>query len=260
VAILQFDEEGARRIDRTYATSDVVAQRAAVLALLDLQPGERVVDVGSGPGYLLASMADAVGPGGAVHGVDPSPPMNTLARARADDRHWVEITEGDALTLPLPDRTVDVAVATQVYEYVADVPAALAELRRVLRPRGRILLLDTDWDSVVWHVADRARHARVMAAWEEHLVHPRLPRTLAALARRAGFTVTGQHVIPLFNAELREDSYSANTMDLIAAFVPGHQGLTADDARGWLADLRARAAEGEYFFTMNRYCVLATAP
>jgi arsenite methyltransferase len=78
--------------------------------------------------------------------------------------------------------------------------------------------------------------------------------------RRAGFTVTGQHVIPLFNPELREDSYSANTMELIAAFVPGRQGLTVDDARDWLADLRARAAEGEYFFNMNRFVVLAELP
>jgi SAM-dependent methyltransferase len=205
-------------------------------------------------------MADAVGPGGAVHGVDPSPSMNALARARVADRDWVQVTEGDALALPLPERTFDVAVSTQVLEYVADIPTALAELRRVLRPGGRMLLLDTDWDSVVWHVADRARHARVMAAWEEHLVHPRLPRTLAAFVRRAGLTVTGQHVIPLLNDELGEDSYSANTMDLIAAFVPGRQGLTTDDARDWLADLRTRAAEGEYFFNMNRYCVLATAP
>jgi ubiquinone/menaquinone biosynthesis C-methylase UbiE len=258
--MLEFDEAAARNLDRTYATPDIVAQRAAVLALLDLQPGERVVDVGSGPGYLLASMADAVGPAGTVHGVDPSPPMNALARARASDRYWVHISEGDALALPLPDRTVDVAVSTQVYEYVADIPAALAELRRVLCPGGRVLLLDTDWDSVVWHVADRARHARVMAAWEEHLAHPRLPRTLAGLLRRAGFTVAGQHVIPLFNPELHEDTYSANIMQLIARFVAGRQGVTAEEAQGWSADVRARAAEGEYFFSVNRYCVLAAAP
>jgi len=260
VAMLEFDEAAARNLDRTYATPDIVAQRASVLALLDLQPGERVVDIGSGPGYLLASMADAVGPGGTVHGVDPSPPMNGLAQARAGDRDWVHITEGDALALPLPGRSVDVAVSTQVYEYVADIPAALAELRRVLRPGGRVLLLDTDWDSVVWHVTDRARHARVMAAWEEHLAHPRLPRTLAGLLRRAGFTVNGQHVIPLFNPELHEDTYSANIMQLIARFVPGRQGVTAEDAQGWSADVRARAAEGEYFFSVNRYCVLAAAP
>lgn len=256
---LQFDDAGARHIERTYGTPDVVAQRAAVLDLLAAQPGERIVDIGSGTGYLLASIADAVGPSGAVHGVDPSAAMNTLAAARNADRPWVHVVEGHALDLPCADGSCDAAVSTQVYEYVTDVPAALAELRRVLRPGGRALVLDTDWDSVVWHTADRDRHARVMAAWEEHLVHPRLPRTLAGMVRRAEFTVTGQHVIPLFNTELHADTYSANTMDLIARFVVGRRGLTAADAEAWLTDLRARAAEGDYFFSMNRYCVSAIA-
>ncbi|MGH3565584.1 MAG: methyltransferase domain-containing protein [Pseudonocardia sp.] len=223
--MLEFDEAAARHIERTYATPDVVAQRAEVLALLDPRPGERALDVG----YLVASIADLVGATGTVHGVDPSAAMNSLAAARNVDRPWVEIDQGDALALPYPDGFFDVAVSTQVYEYVADVAAALAELRRVLRPGGRVLVLDTDWDSVIWHVADRERHARVLAAGEEHLVHPRLPRTLAGLARRAGFRVTGR------------------------------QGLTAADADAWLTDPRARAADGDYFFSMNRYCVLATA-
>jgi arsenite methyltransferase len=259
MAQLEFDEAGARHIERTYGTPDVVAQREAVLQLLAVRPGERVVDVGSGTGYLLASLADAVGPSGAAHGVDPSPAMNALAAARTADRPWTRVHQGDALTLPVPDGSCDVAVSTQVYEYVPDVPAALTELRRVLRTGGRALVLDTDWDSVVWHTADRALHARVMAAWEEHLVHPRLPRTLAGTVRRAGFTVTGQHVVPLLNTELHEDTYSANTMHLIARFVAGRQGLTADDADAWVADLHARAAEGDYFFSLNRYCVLAEA-
>jgi arsenite methyltransferase len=66
--------------------------------------------------------------------------------------------------LPYPHRAFDAAVSTQVYEYVADVATAPAELRRLLRPGGRALVLDTEWDSVVWHVADRDRHRRIMAA------------------------------------------------------------------------------------------------
>lgn len=258
MAMLEFDEAAARHIERTYATPDVVAQRAEVLALLDPRPGERVLDVGSGTGYLVASIADLVGETGAVHGVDPSAAMNSLAAVRNADRPWVRIDQGDALALPYPERSFDVAVSTQVYEYVTDVAAALTELRRVLRPGGRALILDTDWDSVIWHVADRERHARVMAAWEEHLAHPRLPRTLAGLVRRAGFRIIGQRVIPLFNTDLHDDTFSANTMSLIAAFVGGRQGVTAADTDAWLADLRARAADGDYFFSMNRYCVLAT--
>ena len=69
MAMLEFDEHATRQIQRLYATPDVVEQREQVLALLSPQPGERILDVGSGPGFLVASMADAVGDRGAVHGL-----------------------------------------------------------------------------------------------------------------------------------------------------------------------------------------------
>jgi len=259
MSMLQFDDDAARRIHRVYSTPEVVQQRAEVLALLAAQPGERVLDVGSGPGFLVASLADAVGPGGAVHGLDPSTPMNTVARDLTASRSWVSIDDGDALALPYADGLFDAAVSTQVYEYVADIPAALAELRRVLRTGGRALVLDTDWDSVVWHAADRERHRRVMTAWEEHLVHPHLPCTLAGQLRRAGFRVTRRSLIPLFNAAYEQDTFSAHIMELIARFVEGRQGLTGADADAWIADLRQRGAEDDYLFSVNRYCFLAVA-
>jgi arsenite methyltransferase len=259
MAMLEFDEAGARRIERTYATPDVVAQRAAVLARLAPRPGERILDVGSGPGYLLASLAEAVGPEGAVHGLDPSTSMNRLARTRTASSGRVWIEEGDAAALPHADGAFDAAVSTQVYEYVADVPAALAELRRVLRPGGRAVVLDTDWDSVVWSVADRDRHRRVMAAWDEHLVDPHLPCTLPGHLRRAGFEVTDRALIPLVNTRWDEDSYSVLTIGTIAAFVQGRSGITADEVRGWAADLAARGREDDYLFSVDRYCFTAVA-
>jgi ubiquinone/menaquinone biosynthesis C-methylase UbiE len=256
---MEFDESAARRVERAYATPDVVAQRAQVMELLAPQPGERVLDIGSGPGYLAAAIADAVGSAGAVHALDASTPMNALARARAADRPWLHVDEGDAVALPYGDAAFDAAVSTQVYEYVADMPRALDELRRVLRPGGRTLILDTDWDSLVWHTRDRALHQRVVTAWEEHLVHPRLPRTLAGLLRRAGFEVTGQRALVLFNPQLHGQTFSANLMELVAEFVTGRQGLTAADVDAWRADLHARGAADEYFYSLNRYVVLATA-
>lgn len=256
--MLSFDDErAARDLERAYATPDVVAQRAEVLALLAPQPGERVLDVGSGPGYLLAAVADAVGPAGAACGVDPSAAMNALAAGRTAGRPQARVDPGDAFALPHPDAAFDAVVSTQVLEYVPDIPAALAEIRRVLAPGGRVLLLDTDWDSAVWHVADRARHARVMAAWDEHLAQPRLPCLIGGHLRRAGFTVTGHRVVPLLNTALHDDTFSAGIMAMIARFVTGRHGLTAADARGWVEDLHARAAEGDYFFSLNRFVVLA---
>jgi arsenite methyltransferase len=259
MSTLQFDEDAARHIQRLYSTPDVVQQRAEVLALLAARPGERVLDVGSGPGFLVASLADAVGSSGAVHGLDQSPPMNAAGRELLGTRPWARIDDGSAVELPYPDGAFDAAVSTQVYEYVADIPRALSELRRVLRPGGRALVLDTDWDSVVWHTADRERHRRIMAAWEEHLVHPHLPATLPGQLRRAGFRVTGRHLIPLFNPSYEPNSFSALNMESIARFVTGRQGLTAADAEAWLADLRERGAEDGYLFSLNRYCFLAVA-
>jgi arsenite methyltransferase len=259
MSTLRFDESGARSTERMYASPDVAAQRREVLSLLAPRPGERVLDVGSGPGYLLASIAEAVGPRGVAHGLDPSPAMNALATARTDGMPWVHIDDGDAVALPYPDDTFNAAASIQVYEYVADIAGALSELRRVLRRGGRCLILDTDADSLVWHTADRELHRRVLAAWEEHLVHPRLPRTLAGLLRRAGFRVTEQRVYAMFNAQPAPDAFSTMYMDTIARFVVGRQGLREADAAAWLADLRARGDEGDYLFSINRYVFLATA-
>jgi arsenite methyltransferase len=257
MSMLQFDEDAARHIRRVYSTPDVVQQRAEVLALLAAQPDERVLDVGSGPGFLVASLADAVGPGGAVRGLDPSAPMNAAARDLIKDRPWAGIDDGDALTLPYPDAAFDAVVSTQVYEYVADIPRAFAELRRVLRTGGRAVVLDTDWDSVVWHVADRERHRRVMAAWEEHLVHAHLPAALPGAFRRAGFRVTGRHLILLFNPTFDQNTYSALTMETIARFVVGRQGVTQAVVEDWMTDLRGQGADDSYLFSINRYCFVA---
>jgi ubiquinone/menaquinone biosynthesis C-methylase UbiE len=259
MSMLQFDENAARHIQRLYSTPDVVQQRAEVLALLAARPGERVLDVGSGPGFLVASLADAVGAGGAVHGLDQSAPMNAVARDLLATRPCATIDDGDVVRLPYPDGAFDAAVSTQVYEYVADIPRALSELRRVLRKGGRALVLDTDWDSVVWHAADRRRHHRIMAAWEEHLVHPHLPCILPGQLRRAGFRVTGRHLIPLFNPRYEQNTFSALNMEMIARFVTGRQGLTESDVEAWMADLRQRGAEDNYLFSVNRYCFVAVS-
>ena len=259
MSILDFDDEQAGLIDTMYATPDVVAQRRFVLGLLDLKPGERVLDVGSGPGYLISEMGTVVGPDGAVHGLDASAAMNTIAARRCADKPWVQIDEGDVLELPYADGTFDAAVSTQVYEYVADLPRALAELRRVLRPGGRALILDTDWETLVWHTSDKELNRRITAAWDDHLVHPHLPRVLARLMRAAGFTVTAQRVHVLFNTELTENSFSGFDMRAVANYVPGRHGLTEADAAMWVADLQARADADEFFYSLNRYVVVATA-
>jgi ubiquinone/menaquinone biosynthesis C-methylase UbiE len=254
---LQFDEEASRRIEATYTTPDVVEQRRVIRAALVLGQGENVLDIGSGPGLLACEMAAEVGAVGSVDGIDPSESMLALARARRrlEGAAEVRFVAGDAGALPFADESFDAVIATQVYEYVHDLPTALGEAFRVLRRGGRLLVLDTDWGSIVWHSGAAERMRRVLAAWDEHLVDPHLPRRLTRLLSDARFSVARREVIPLLNVGYDPNTYSVGLIGFITAFVPGRQGLTETDARAWAEDLEALG--NDYFFSLNRFLFVA---
>jgi arsenite methyltransferase len=258
MATLAFDEEATRRLLAVYTTPDVVAQREAFVRILAPQVGERILDVGSGPGFLASAIADAVESTGAVCGVEISEPLNAVARAHCRHQAWVEIRHADATQLPLPSAFFDAAISTQVLEYVADVDAAIAEMFRVVRPAGRVAIVDTDWDSIVWHSANPFRMNKILLAWEQHAPHPRLPRTLAGRLRRAGFRIDSQQVIPLFNPEFGQQTYSNQMIDLIVSFVTTHAEVPLTEARKWAEDIRELVERNDYFFSLNRYAFLAT--
>jgi ubiquinone/menaquinone biosynthesis C-methylase UbiE len=185
--LMRFDDETSRRLDVLYSGADAQRRRREVLRMLAPVPGERILDVGCGPGFLTAELAVAVRPGGQVHAIDPSESMLALAKARCAADPHVTLAPGDAARLELPDDDLDAAASVQVHEYVRDIEGGLRELFRVLRPGGRLLLVATDWDSIVWGSADPGRMARILDAFEEHLSHAHLPIRLAPLLRDAGF-------------------------------------------------------------------------
>jgi ubiquinone/menaquinone biosynthesis C-methylase UbiE len=254
---LQFDAERARRLEKSYSTADVRAQRVETLRLLALKAGEAVIDVGSGPGFLCEEMADQVGPSGSVLGTDISQDLLDLAAVR-NRRPWLIYARADAVALDVPDQSFDVAVCTQVLEYVPDVSRALREMHRVLRIGGRILVVDTDWDGVIWHTADPGRMAKMMRAWEAHCTDPRLPRTLGARLAAAGFRVDGASGWCIVNTCLDKDTYSYGLLRLIERFVADSASLPPDEIAAWIDEQRALGAANQYFFSMTRHFFRAT--
>lgn len=258
-ATIQFDEAWSRKVEAIYTTSDVAAQRQAVLRLLTPREGERVLDIGAGPGFLAQDLARAVGPDGTVEGIDVAEAMVAMAQRRCAGFPNVRLQTGDATRLTFADGAFDAAVSVQVFEYIAEVDAALRELCRVLRPGGRAVVVATDWDSAVWHAADRPRMQRVIEAFGEHCPHPHLPCTLGPRLAAAGLRVAAQEVFVLHNSRYHPDTYGHGIIDFIAAFVPGH-GVSAEETAAWTEDLRRRGAENDYFFSLNRYFFLAERP
>lgn len=252
---LEFDEEAARSFERLYLIGDAERRRAIVRAALAVTPGERVLDVGCGPGFYCAELLEEVGPSGTVVGIDGSAAMLALAARRCGDR--VALHEGDATSLPVEDASFDAALSVQVQEYVPDIATSLGELHRVLRPGGRVLVWDIDWATLSVNARDDARSERVLGAWDEHLAHPSLPRRLAPLLRSAGFQDVRMSAHPFATIAFDHDTYGANIVPFIGGFVPGRGGVTDEEAEAWMAEQRELGERGEFFFAITQFCFTA---
>lgn len=256
-----FDEDASRQLEAVYLTPDIVNQRRCTLQALALQKGEHVLDVGSGPGLLVADMARTVGPSGLVTGLDINTSMMRVAQRRCEPiSSHVALVQGDATALPFPDEAFDVAVSTQVYEYIDDVAQALAEVYRILRPGGRILIIDTDWDSIVWNAKDTALMQRILDAWVERFADAHLPGSLSRLLADSGFSLRRRDVLVLLNPEYDVNTYSLTNGRILAKFVVGRRCITQHDVDAWKSDLRQLGSEGRYFFSLNRYLFVAEKP
>ena len=146
------------------------------------------------------------------------------------------------------------------YEVIAYVPSTFDLHRQVAALQPDIVIIDTDWDSLVWAATDRHRAARIAAAWNEHLPDPYLPRSLAPRLREAGFEVREIRIVPILNTPYDATTFSYNIAALIAAFVPGRVGISEDEATEWLNDLAELQHQGRYFFSINRYLFAASRP
>lgn len=254
-----YDEEEAKRIEAIYTTSAAANRRQLVRDRLALEPNEAVLSIGCGPGFEPAELAEVVGEGGHVHGIDVSEAMIAMADDRCGDLPQVTIERGDAGDLPVEDAAFDAAVSVQVYEYLNDVSAAMNELKRALRPGGRAAVYSTDWDNFVWHTSDRNRMQRVTDAFTEVYVHPHLGSRLASYFDDVGLTV--EHVEPnsILNTNL-DETFAGFVIDLFSGQMEESGTFDQAEIAAWERDLRELDEKGETFFNLTQYLYIVRKP
>lgn len=245
-----YDEELSRKQEALAATPDMQAQRQAILATMALNPGEVVLDVGAGNGIMARDILDQVGPSGSVSGLDAAAPMVAMARELCPRGNFVK---GDASELPFNDASFDVVTAAQLICFLPDPDQALKEMNRVLRPGGRVVLLDTDWGSLVWNSYNPPLMAKAVDVYTRPYADAHVPRTLSKRLNAAGFDVIGCETLTVLNWTPGPDNYVELTTSFMESIGAASDDFSDTDWREWVEDQNAVADAGEYMFSLNRY-------
>jgi len=241
------------------------AENSAGYLLPHLAEGQRLLDVGCGPGTITADLARRVAPGEVV-GIDPSAEVVERAQALGGEHANLRFAVGDVYALDLSDDSFDVVHAHQVLQHLSDPVAALREVRRVLAPGGTLAVRDSDYGAFTWHPASPG-----LTRWLElyHQLTARngaeadAGRRLGEWVRAAGFTdvTVSSSTWTFADAESRawwggmwaDRVHRSAFRDQVVAY-----GLSDDDEIGELsAAWQAWADEPDGFFAVLHGEVLA---
>lgn len=236
----------AALLERRAKAADESAARDAYLDLLEIRAGEHVLDVGCGSGAVTREIARRVGRRGVAIGLDRSPALLAVARELAKEAGFgdrVEFREGDALRLPLPDRSFDAVVCVTALSHVPRGEAAIPEFVRVLRPGGRLGVFDFDADMTAFTHPDRALTRRIVAAASDATaVNGWLVRQLPSLFQQAG--LVDVRVRGFFPLETERQSFYANMAERFAEVAVKMGAITEGECRAWLDAFHEQAAQG----------------
>jgi ubiquinone/menaquinone biosynthesis C-methylase UbiE len=248
-----FDEDFLQAMEQQRQSGGARAKFERQLGLLRPGPGEGILDLGCGSGAHCRTVASLVAPGGRVVGVDVEADAIAMAEklsADTDDGEGaLSFQVADAHDLPFADGTFDAAMCISVLAFCRDPHRVLSEVGRVLRPGGRLLLVNSDEDTRIFNSHDRELGRRVMRAMADRAADPWIGRRLAGLLGAAGFTITEQEVVPDIEREFRPGGSGYFLAHALRDYLTGSGGLTVEEYERWLAELEACQEEGSYCYS-----------
>jgi SAM-dependent methyltransferase len=255
-----------RAMDGTAGWDATVRLRSWERAHLGLAHGERLLDVGCGLGEAALGLGQDLGEDGEVVGVDVSERMLEVARAAAGSAPCrFRFTLGDAHALDEPDDSFDAVRSERTLQWLAEPVAAVAEMVRVLRPRGRISLIDTDWSTFRIDVGDRALAALVRDAMRTERARPsNIGSRLPDLVREAGcIHVASTQATQTWTSWDPDETPAPPgcfSMESLADDLVASGRLEAGEGRRFVATILEAARRGHFSMRLTMFGVVAVGP
>jgi ubiquinone/menaquinone biosynthesis C-methylase UbiE len=237
------------------AAAAIAAPRIRSHELLGIEPGATVLDVGCGTGIALREIAELVGPDGTVVGLDPSTAMLEQARLRLDAVPAnVELVEGTATKTGLESDRFDAVRTERVLMHVSQPLEALAELARVTRPGGRIVLVEPDHRRLALDTDTPDVWVCFISAFSRML-----PNISAGLRAPADATTLGLEValIEPITYQFRSSSLFTEVFNLEAGREAAlREGITETELDALLEEMAVRSCEGRFLAVGTMYVVV----
>jgi len=252
--MLTFNAQTTELLETAYQGADFSRRRRASFDALGPKPGEIIADIGCGNSMLTLELALTLGEDGRVVG---SEEMRAAAQARCNGWSNIDVREGTAVRMPLESGSVDKAVSLQVFEYLDDLPAAVAEARRILKPGGRLVVGDMHWDTITRFSDHPARMRRMIDAWDGHLMERCIPAVLPPILREGGFAVDGVIPVPFSATACHPDGLANMLIHLMEPYVVKKGLVPAEDARSWTEEQQALSDVGRFFFSFTHFVIPA---
>jgi ubiquinone/menaquinone biosynthesis C-methylase UbiE len=244
-------------LDRVSALQAIQEYKHRSFALLNIQAGYHVLDVGCGTGDDVRILATHVGATGRVVGVDMSAAMIREAQQRTNQIDLpVEFHQGDAHNLPFETASFDCCRADRVLQHLSHPRQALAELVRVAKPGGMILVSEPDWETLVIDAGDRQTTRLITTFICDHEIRNGwIGRQLPRLCKEVGLLDIAVDTRTLI---ITEYIVAEQVWGLERYVVQAKQAgvLAEDSATAWLADLKQASTEQRLFTALTGFGVL----
>ncbi|WP_067858150.1 class I SAM-dependent methyltransferase [Nocardia shimofusensis] len=258
----RFDSAGQNQLvdvrDLQAALPGIQRLRTWAHQALALNPGERAVDIGSGTGSEVLAFADVVGPTGEAIGVEPDPHLLASAERRAAEKgSTAKFHSGDAYGIPFGADYFDAVLSERVFQHLTAPARAANEIARVLRPGGRTVVVDVDWDTAIVHPGDRRVVREVIETLISATTNPLSGRRLPGLLTQAGLVIdeVGSHALVQTRA-----AGPGSLVDRISAMAVARGSITEAERNQLLADLERGARTGDIHLSVTMFAVLAHKP